>query len=124
MSTKRSIILKIVSVLTVFFIHLPSQKFSIPYGMGVLFTLTERISELQFTSDFFINSMFIFGLLILFSKKKWLILGGYILLITPLLFYIANVSKYNFGIFFWIPLALFLVISTIVVFQNFKTHKI
>lgn len=119
---KRSIILKLISIITISLIHLPSQKFSIPYGMGVFMTLTERISELEFSSDFFLNLLFVVGLVLIFRRNKWTLLVAYFLMIIPLIFYIMNVSKFEFGALFWIPLSLFIITSILVVKRAFKNQ--
>ena len=111
-----------ISLIAISFVHLTSQKFSIPYGMGVLMTLTERVSELEFSSDFFLNLSFVAGLILVFRRNKWTLLFSYFLMIVPLLFYIMNVSKYKYGILFWIPLFLFIVSMILVLREVFKNQ--
>tara|TARA_B100001059_G_C17670717_1_gene494376 strand:+ start:334 stop:738 length:405 start_codon:yes stop_codon:yes gene_type:complete len=120
MKTKKSIILKVVSVIAILFIHIPSEKIPLPYGMGIFLTITERISEFDISTDLFLSLGCIIGLILLFMKHKWLVLLGYVLMITPLVLFVYNVSKYQSNLLFWIPLFLFMGLASLVLFQEFQ----
>lgn len=124
MQNKISNYLKITSILAISFIQLPSQKFSLPFGIGIFLTIFERISEFDISSDLLLSLLFILGLILLFFRNKWGILTGYVLLIFPLYFYIKNLSHQKFEMSFWIPLLIFITTSITVCFYKFKKKQI
>lgn len=120
MRNKKIIVLKIISILAIVFIHLPSQKISIPYGMGIVFTITERLSELDFSYDLYLSFLFVLGLCLIFFKSKWVNLGGYLSMTIPLIVFITNISSKRFGTLFWIPSLIYLSLLVVVLYMKFS----
>lgn len=118
--SKKYIFFKIISLIALLVINFPGQTISITYGMGILFTIIERISELDFSSDFFLSLLGIFGFILIFFRKKTLVLIGYIFAVIPLIFYIFHAALSKLDYTFWIPLLVFLTLSIYVVFWNSK----
>ncbi|MFY0631965.1 MAG: hypothetical protein JXR05_16510 [Flavobacteriaceae bacterium] len=121
--SKKILILKTISLIALLVITFSGQTFSVTYGMGILFTITERVSELDFSSDFFLNLLCIIGIVLIFFRKKAFILTGYVFATVPLIFYIVYATFSKLDYTFWIPLLGFLILSTYVIFLEFQKDK-
>lgn len=121
MNNLQNTFLKLLSIILILFTHLPSQKFSIPYGMSILTTLSERINELDFSLDLILSFIFISGIVCIFMKNKWLNLFGFIFLVIPLISFSWGKPLENFEFSFWGPLFLFILLSSYITFNKMVT---
>ena len=119
MKNKIVIILKVVSILAISFVHLPSQKLSIPYAMSIVFVFSERVADVDFASDFFLSLLFLIGIVFLFLKSRWVNIVGFILIVLPLLFFVIGTPLKRFNTFFWLPFFIYLVSAFIIIYKSF-----
>lgn len=119
-NSRKLFLYKIISLLCLFLIFIPSDKFSLPYIVFVLALLIGNISNLIFSSDVFFSLISIIGFIMIFIKKKYVTLAGYLLasLNFSILIYYVDFNKLDF--WFWIPLLLFIVTSVYVIVLKFN----
>lgn len=119
-NSRKLFLYKIISLLCLFLIFIPSDKFSLPYIVFVLALLIGNISNLIFSSDVFFSLISIIGFIMIFIKKKYVTLAGYLLasLNFSILIYHVDFNKLDF--WFWIPLLLFIVTSVYVIVLKFN----
>ena len=119
-NSRKLFLYKIISLLCLFLIFIPSDKFSLPYIVFVLALLIGNISNLIFSSDLFFSLISIIGFIMIFIKKKYVTLAGYLLasLNFSILIYYVDFNKLDF--WFWIPLLLFIVTSVYVIVLKFN----
>ncbi len=120
MKNRRNI-LKIVSVIALLSIVVPSKKFDIPYGLLLFLEPLERINEHDVSTDLIVQILGILGLFLIFLKNKMASILGYILAIIPLLTILLNIRPPHFSLLFWISLIIFMICSFIVFKQNLRT---
>jgi len=120
MSRRIIITLKIISILALSVIHLPSDKISFAFGLSVLFTLIERISEFNLSPDLWLSLSFLLGMFMVFNKRKWLLLLGYSMMTIPFTFFITGKQLFRAGYLFWIPLFVFLIIAIFILVKAFR----
>lgn len=116
------ILAKILSVIAISLVSLPSQKISLSYGFSILATIIERLSELDFASDLFLSLLFIAGIVFIFLKNKWFNLFGFIFMIIPLLIFSWGKPLGNFKFLFWAPLFLYISLSSYIIINKMKTE--
>lgn len=123
MSKKRIFFIKVISIIALLSISLPSQKFNMPYSLAIFLTLSERIIESDLSYDLLMSLVAVIGMVLVFNKSRIITAFGYLLSIILLCISIIYLSNRKFDLYFWIPLAIFISCVVIVFVNPFKNKK-
>lgn len=123
MYNKKIIFIKVISIIALLSISLPSQKFNMPYSLAIFLTLSERIIESDLSYDLLMSLVAVIGMVLVFSKSRIITAFGYLLSIILLCISIIYLSNRKFDLYFWIPLAIFISCVVIVFVNPFKNKK-
>lgn len=102
---------------------IPTNKFLIPYGLLLVSTLSERIIDVSLSLDLFLVFGALVGIILIFNKRIKIAGVGYLLSIIPLISMLIYNERIYFNLSFWIPLILFMAISSVVLFKTFSSHQ-
>lgn len=114
-------ILKILSVISLFFVQVPGDKFDISFGFIILLSLIDV--SVIFDIQFFMSLSYIIGCILLFVTNKRDLIISYGLIISSSIFFLAYVKLSKTGFLFWIPLFVFLGLSSIILYDKFAKRK-
>jgi hypothetical protein len=118
---KKLFFIKIISLLSLCLVFIPSDKFSSPYIIYVLALLIGNLSNLVFSSDLFFSLICIIGFIMMFNKRKYVVLIGYLL--APLLIPILLNTRINrVNIWVWLPIMIFIISAGYVIYLEFKKN--
>lgn len=114
---------KILAIVSLFFILIPHNKFSIYYGVTIIVMFIDQIQSLNFLSlEFTISFISLFGAALVFSKNKTYIIIGYILIILGLVVIITK-NQNDFNLLFWFPFYGFILFMLLTLYYVFKDSR-
>lgn len=113
---QRYFIYKILSIISLFLIQIPNDKFDISLGLIILISIID-VSRI-FDLEFIVSLSFIIGNILLFRLNKRDLIIAYLLIISSLIFFLSNVKFSKTSFFLWIPLCIFLGLSSVIFYNQ------
>jgi hypothetical protein len=121
-NNKNLLFIKIISLISLCLTFIPLDKFSLPYSVLILLDLIDDLSDLRLSVDLFYNLICLIGFIMIFNKKTYIILIGYLLAPFSLFihFYFHGLNSL---FFFWFPFIVFIVTAGYVIYLELIKAK-
>jgi len=112
---------KILSVLSLFLILIPGEKFSLYYGAAIIIGFLEGFNNVL-SGSFALCFLSLLAIVLVFFKElKYNVLGYLILLLS--LYFVTNHSKGDLNYEYWLPLVVYIVLAFITVIRGVLVSK-